>query len=219
MVVSGLTLMSSPWWIEIVKKTLATHYNLHLGTQINPEWGFYLCFMALLYHLLCTGAFELAKAFNQRSLVTHKLDHDREVYSGLNGILSESQLLNTLNWLGGDHCLYSDQQQQILNFHDTLISSNLAFINADINLKSLELANKLLELIKIFRRDFDMFPYDQTVLNYRLCLAPQLNCDRAGEWEDGLEYSKLEKKMLKAIQDIEEAYRDWRQSVKQNAFV
>lgn len=64
-----------------------------------------------------------------------------------------------------------------------------------------------------------MFPYWQTASNYRLCLAPQLNFDRAGQWEDGPACLELESKTLEAIQNIEIAYRAWRLSVTQHFFI
>ena len=52
-----------------------------------------------------------------------------------------------------------------------------------------------------------------------MCLAPQLNLDRDGKWEDGPKYDVLVNEMMRITSSFNSTFKDWRAEVKKGLFI
>lgn len=218
-VVSGLSLMSTPFWITVANAVFGKTLDLSITNDSDTLWGFLLCCLGLIYHLLNTGLYEVALSVTSKTTLEKKELHDKSIFSQLNEIIDEDALAHILSRLRSDHSLYRDSDQSIRNFVIKAMSSSNSFVCKDINDKTKLLCESLTKFVHFVDEHFDLYPYNQTTDNYRMCLAPQLNCDRAGSWDDSAAYGQLSNEMEAAIKAIKDAYRDWRNTVKEILYV
>ncbi|MGY3852834.1 hypothetical protein ACW5W8_08365 [Aeromonas aquatilis] len=218
-VVCGLSLMSTPLWITVVNAALGKTLELSITNDSDALWGFLLCCLGLVYHLLNTGLHEVASSVTSKATLEKKELHDRSIFSQLNDIITEETLSHILSRLRSDHSLCRDSDESMRNFVIKAMSSSNSFVCKDINEKTKLLCESLTKFVHFVDEHFDIYPYTQSADNYRMCLAPQLNCDRAGSWDDSAAYGQLSDEMEAAIKAIKDAYRGWRNSVKEVLYV
>ncbi len=145
--------------------------------------------------------------------------HDLEVFKGLNEAMSEDYLNNLISWVRTGDSLHLDDYVKLKSFIDQASSSTNSFLNSELRGTTLQFSQSLSNFTSFVDEHFDEYPYDQKVTNFKMCLAPRLNCDRAGSWEDSAEYDKLARKMVDITETIVQSYRGWRKSIKKNLYI
>lgn len=218
-VVCGLSLMSTPLWVTIANAILNKTFELSITDKSDTLWGFLLCCLGLVYHLLNTGLHEVALSVTSKATLEKKELHDKSIFSQLNTIIDEDTLEHILYRLRSDHSLYKNSDESMRNFIIKATSSSNSFLCTDINDKTKLLSKSWADFFRFVDEHFDIYPYNQSADNYRLCLAPQLNCDRAGSWDDNAAYGQLSDEMEVLIKAVKDTYRGWRNTVKENLYV
>ncbi|ADV86368.1 Uncharacterised protein [Vibrio vulnificus] len=218
-VVCGLSLMSTPLWITIVNEIFEKTLELSITNDSDTLWGFLLCCLGLVYHLLNTGLHEVALSVTSKAALEKKELHDKLIFEQLNDIVEEDALNHILSNLRSDHSIYRNSNQSIRDFIVKATSSSSSFVCKDISEKTASLCEALTEFIYFVDEHFDTYPYTQPQDNYRMCLAPQLNCDRAGSWSDSAAYGQLAGEMEQAVNAVKLSYKVWRKIVKEKLYV
>ncbi|WP_258184632.1 hypothetical protein [Vibrio splendidus] len=218
-VVSGLSLMSTPLWITVVNAVFERAFELSLTNGSDTAWGFALCCLGLIYHLVNSGLYEMALSVDTKAKAEKRDKHDLEVFKGLNEAMSEDYLNNLISWVRTGDSLHWDDYGKLKGFIDQASSSTNSFLNSELSGTTLQFSQSLSNFTSFVDENFDEYPYGQTVTNFKMCLAPQLNCDRAGSWEDSAEYGELAREMVDITEAIVQSYRGWRKSIKKNLYI
>lgn len=218
-VIAGLTLMSTPLWQDVVKSVIESQLHISLGNSNQVGWGFALCCVGLVYHLLSTSLHEVASAINSKGKIAQTLEHDRNIFQELHGILDESSLRSTLESLEVNHSIRYEKSEAILNFVRAAESSSKTFLTQEIKEKTEQLCKAATDLSRFISNEFDEYPYGQAVVNFQMCLAPRLNCDRAGSWDDMPKYDALTAQLFSKTSALMTAYQEWRIAVKESTYV
>ena len=218
-VVSGLSLMSTPLWITVVNAVFERAFELSLTNGSDAAWGFALCCLGLIYHLVNSGLYEMALSVDTKAKAEKRDKHDLEVFKGLNEAMSEDYLNNLISWVRTGDSLHWDDYGKLKRFINQASSSTNSFLNSELSGTTLQLGQSLSNFTSFVDEHFDEYPYGQTVTNFKMCLAPQLNCDRAGSWEDSAEYGELAREMVDITEAIVQSYRGWRKSIKKNLYI
>lgn len=218
-VITGLTLMSTPLWLVVVELVIESQLHISMGDSNQVGWGFALCFVGLVYHLLNTSLHEVASAINSKGKIAKTIEHDRNIFFELDGILNESSLRSTLESLEVNHATRLKNSEAILNFVRAAESSGKTFLTQEIKKKSEQLCKAASDLSWFISNEFDEYPYCQAVDNFQICLAPRLNCDRAGSWYDMPKYDALIAQLFSKTSALMTAYQEWRTAVKEVTYV
>lgn len=219
MVVAGLSLMSTPLWVSLVNHFLNKEFSFTFSNGSDIAWGFSLCVVALLYNLISTGIHELLIKKLTKEESAKAVEHDLNIYSKLDGIMSEEFLEKIISHLETSDAIYWDDFSAIEIFVRTADSAGNAFYTEKLKEKTTTLVESLRDLRQLVNNDFDEYPYTQAVTNFRMRLAPQLNCDRAGSWENGPAYNALTDKMMIITGRMNNEYKQWRLAVKSVLYV
>ncbi len=218
-VVAGLSLMSAPLWVSLVNHFLSKDFSFTFSNGRDIAWGFSLCVVALLYNLVSTGIHELLIKKLTKDESAKAIEHDLNIYSKLDGIMSEEFLEKIICHLETSDVIYWDDLSAIEILIRTADSAGNAFHTEKLKEKTTSLVDSLSDLKRLVDSDFDEYPYTQAVTNFRMCLAPQLNCDRAGNWEDGPAYAALTGQMMAITGRMTSEYKQWRLAVKSVLYV
>lgn len=218
-VIAGLSLMTTPIWTLLLGKFLENNFDFSITGESDLAWGFSLCVSGLLYHLAITEIHEflLAKNTKEKNQKTQK--HDSELFMKLADSLPEEYLNRLISYIETEDAIKWDDHRKIESFILLADETGHSFITPELKVSTKKLTSALSELIRFISRNFDEYPYGQGVANFKMCLAPQLNCDRAGSWEDGPKYDALVKEMMSLTQDISTSYKKWRTSVKDALYI
>ena len=179
-VVSGLALMSTPLWERVLDAILKRELNVSISGENDAAWGFSLCALGLFYHLINSGIYDALSSRSKRERAAQEAEHDRSIFMEADNLLGEGQLDSIASMLGSDHSIKSDDSALIDRYCDFLSAAGNTFIQPNLRSHTQEFLQSLVKLRHFIGNNFDMYPYNQTSLNYRICMAPNLNCDRAG---------------------------------------
>lgn len=218
-VIAGISLMTSPVWISAINALLATNFGISITQDSDVVWGFALCCAGLIYHLLNNGLHEVAAALRYREDNSGIYDHDCAIFEELNRIMDEDTLDYIMDGISTDDAIYWDNFKVIGYFSQKASSANTSFISPVIKEQTEELTATLNEFRKFVNAKFDEYPYRQQVMNFKMCLAPNLNSDRAGEWEDGPKYAALASEMMLLRQSCLDQYKIWRLAIKDVLYI
>ncbi|WP_250154854.1 hypothetical protein [Vibrio alginolyticus] len=215
----GLSLMSKPLWLGILNEILETQLQLSITDNSDTIWGFALCCLGLTYHLMSTGLHEVAVSINSKARLEKEYAHDTRVFSDLYELLEEPYLEKLIANIETNDAIYLDELNKLSAFIDAANSSGKKFISSQLKYATADLVNSLADFRGLVSKKFDEYPYGQCVTNFRMCLAPELNPDRAGDMSDLQEYNQLINAMLEKTNKISGSYKDWRSAVKETLFV
>lgn len=154
-------------------------------------------------------------------IIDKSVDHDVNLFSKADGILTENLLTNVLNRLLGDESIMSDNLEKIEDFLDFYKLSANIFLHDNLEKQKIELFEKLKILNCFLGEDFDMWPYDQNSENFRICMNPMVNVDRGGDFsiESDIEHTRLKRLLFEYCQNVELAYSNFRKEIKKTLFV
>ena len=218
-VISGLSIMSTPLWLIILNNVLEQELSISITSGSDTIWGFMLCFLGLTYHLINTGLLEYASSITDKHKRLKIDTHDLGIYEYLHNLLPEEYLEHLIAYIQTNDAIRYDDLKKLEKFVSSATSESYQFVTQQLNEDTKSLCDHLSSFLNHVNSDFDEYPYGQGVTNFRMCLAPQLNCDRAGNWEDGPEYDKLVSKMMDCTSNIQSFYKIWRSHIKHNLYV
>lgn len=210
--------MTTPFWQEVVKAVLEYEFHLSIGSSNEMAWGFALCCVGVLYHLLSTGLYEVALAINSKGKDIKIFEHDRQIFNNFQDLLSEEQLEIIIGTLEGSHSITHNNSEAIYYFFNTADSSSNMFINVLIKDKMESLSKSAQDFYIFINDNFDEYPYGQSISDFKMCLAPQLNCDRAGSFEDMPRYDLLAGQLEVKARKLLSCYKEWRIAVKDTLY-
>lgn len=218
-VIAGLSLMTTPIWTLLLSKFLEKSFEFSITGESDLAWGFSLCVSGLLYHLVITGMHDLLLAQNTKEKNQKIQTHDSELFMKLADSLPEEYLNRLICYIETEDAIKWDDHRKIESFILLSNEAGHSFITPELKASTEQLTSVLSEFIRFISRNFDEYRYGQGVANFKTCLAPQLNCDRAGSWEDWPKYDALVKEMMSLTQGISASYKKWRTSVKDALYI
>jgi hypothetical protein len=218
-VIAGLSLMIAPLWSVVINKVLTKEFNFSITGAADVTWGFLLCALGLVYHVFSTGLHEFALKIVAKEKESRVYAHDASLFARLAELLPEDYLINLVAGVETEHAIRWGDFRKIETFVRVASESGNSFITPKIREKNEYLISVLGDLVEFINKNFDEYPYGQAVTNFKMCLAPQLNCDRAGSWEDGPRYDALVEQMMSDTQRTITAYKEWRASVKEFLYI
>ena len=218
-VIAGLSLMTTPIWTLLLSKLLEKNFEFSITGESDLAWGFSLCVSGLLYHLAITGKHEFLLAQNTKEKNQKIQKHDSELFMTLADSLPEEYLNRLIGYIETEDAIRWDEHRKIESFILLANEAGHSFMTPELKASTEKLTSALSEFIRFISRNFDEYPYGQGVTNFKMCLAPQLNCDRAGSWEDGPKYDALVKEMMSFTQGISVSYKEWRTTVKDALYI
>jgi len=150
-----------------------------------------------------------------------KLDHEKAIFGNSNVLLEERELLYFLDVLQTDDAYFSNDLRKITKFCDFFREEGNQYIGGKLRRKCLELVNSLLILTEFLSLNFFVFPKSRQGPDFRLCLYPELNVDRAGSGNpsDMARYFKFQKELDSKIKLVRIAYRQYRAKIKGTLFI
>lgn len=215
----GLSLMSKPLWLGIVNELLEAQWQLSITDDSDTIWGFALCCLGLAYHLMSTGLHEVAVAINSKTRLEREYSHDVKVFNELYELLDEPYLEDLIAKIETNDSIYFDELNKLSKFLTVASSSSKQFVSKQLKVATTELNQSIDNFRILVRNKFDEYPYGQCVENFRMCLAPELNPDRAGDMTDLQEYNQLIDTMMQNTKEISSSYAVWRSVVKDILYV
>ncbi|OOE73424.1 hypothetical protein [Salinivibrio sp. ML290] len=218
-VVGGLSLMSTPLWLGIVNNLFEAQFQISITDNSDTTWGFALCCLGLSYHLMSTGLHEVAVTIKSKARLEKEYSHDVQVFNELHELLDEPYLEKLIANIETNDAIYTEELNKLSHFTEVASSSGKQFISSQLKVATTELVQSLVEFRILVSQKFDEYPYDQCVDNYRMCLAPEVNPDRAGCMRDIQEYRLLINIMMEKTKNISTSYKVWRTAVKELLYV
>lgn len=225
LVISGVSIMTTPLWVDLINFFLKKQYNYSLTGEKDEFWGFMLCLLGSIYGIFTNISLKYVdhkeykyKRQEEKNELSNKVNHDKGVFINFDKILSEEKLNSFLNYIRTNDALMSN--------HTDMLEDSLVFLRMQKNnflIREIEDSKEILissidEFLRFHCENFDMWPYHQTGDIYRTCLEPTLNVDRGGKWEDGRKYDLLVNEMLSKLKNLESSYNEFRNSIKNNIF-
>ncbi len=221
MVVSGIALISTPLWEKILDALLQKQFDVRISGPNDAAWGFALCALALVYHLVNTGIYDALRSRSKQERTSLEIEHDRSIFLKADSELTEQQLDWFLEVLSNDHSYRSSGVSRLDNFCRVLVATQNTFLRKTLDGRSNDFlveANNLLEFISY---KFFVFPSKQSGEDLRFCMVPGLNCDREGDGspEQMAKYDALTDEVCELIKQVRKLYVELRISIKRELIV
>lgn len=218
-VISGLGMMSKPLWLTLINIVFQTGFQFSITEESDTAWGFCLVLVGLTYHLINTGLHEFLISKKEVTYNLKKDEHDIKIFQSLNFMMDEPYVNNLFDYMHTSDAIMWDDFQKLRDFLIHAKETRNQFVDEKLKQQMSTFSTSLNELLSFINKEFDEYPYGQANTNFRMCLAPQLNCDRAGAWEDGPKYDSLVQQMMDKSSAVITSYKDWRLAVKEILFV
>jgi len=220
-VISGIALMSTPLWQEIIAAILRSRFDLDLVPGDSVTWGFALVVVGLVYHFATTSLFQYSKSITDSEKNIQRNTHDRQIFEESIKILTEEELASYLDWLANDHSYRENAADKVAGYHDYHAKPKNRFINEDLNSAALNMVRALGEILSWTSLNFWVYPENQKRENTRFCMHPELNLDRQGHGtpEQMQMYDELTKTLNELIRDVSDTYTSYRKKIKEQLFI
>jgi len=220
-VLSGIALMGSPFWQEILVAFLKKELDLNLLPGGNTLWGFLLVLAGLIYNLVTNSFSKSIESTKERDTLLDKRTHDINIFNGSEEHLTEEEFVEHLDDLINDHSYMIDESKKVGRFQHYFLRSGSQYIDKEIQKKLDALLESIMKIVRFTSLYFEVFPRKQTDPNLRLCMHPTWNIDR--EWDGREESKKKYEEATKELDDVIElagtCYEEYRLLVKQKLFV
>jgi hypothetical protein len=218
-VIGGLGLMSKPLWLTVINVIFETSIQLSITDNADSAWGFALVVLGLIYHFFNTGLHEFVISKKESSQKQLSDTHDLEIFKSIDLMINEPYVDNLIAYMQTSDAIMREDFEKLRKFGVYASESRNQFLAENLKKSTETLINMLNSLLSFINKEFDEYPYSQAKTNFRMCLAPQLNCDRAGQWEDGPKYDVLIDQMMQKTSALNSNYKDWRSVIKKNLLV
>ena len=219
--IAGLTLISTPIWERVIDGILKDQFSISISGPNDAAWGFALCALALIYHLLNAGIYDALRNQSQRERSTLEIEHDRKIFMNADAILPEQQLEWFLHQIETDHSYRLSQTTKLDKFCQALVGVGETFVRPGLHEKTGELLRAISELRDFIGLKFFVYPEKQSGDDFRLCMMPAWNCDRGANptYENLNKYDNLSDELLSLVDKVRSAYKDYRLAVKRDIVV
>lgn len=151
------------------------------------------------------------------------LEHDRAAFNAGNAILNETDLRDVLEQLGSEHLYYRGRWKPVGKFVEHFSTETARYIISDLLPPLDNLLVHLSSLIRFVTTSFFIYPNRQPSddENLSFCMYPDHNVDREGSGTDkewGF-YNTKSHELLEIIWRIEEAFAEYRRTIKRTLAV
>lgn len=148
-------------------------------------------------------------------------EHDLKIFEVSDKIFNEDDLNIILQSLLADESIWREEQDKLVKFKCFFDKSSSDYINNNIEDLKNNLILSLQNLLSFILNQFDMYPYNQPLENYKICMQPKLNTDRLGigEPDERQAHTKLYIELRKVTEDFENKFKAYRKTVKTNLFI
>ena len=203
-VATGSTMVAGPFWEPYLHAWAENFFGIHIDTPTNPSFGLALVALGLLYHF---GAMRIESI----EKIMHKNDinaHSREQYKKFKSILSEEAIERILGNLIGDHSIYNDSTEVLRETLAFLRRTGGMFLDKEMHRTAQELRDAMENLVDFIGSHFFVFPSNQHRSNYRMCMQPEWNVDRATPNNSEIaKYEALTKRLEELIKLTQDKYK------------
>lgn len=215
-VISGIAMMSTQIWEIILDAVLKRQFDISISCSNDAAWGFALCMLGLVYHTANTRLYELSQNIVFRARKQQEVLHDKEIFSEVNEIMPEEQVVDFINNLINDHSYYSHEAARITLFARFLATTGSQFLTQPLSERARDFIKTSDELSEFLTYKFFVFPEGQIEPNMRHCMVPGLNMDREGDGspEQSQQYDALTNELEALSSKFMQHYRALRASVK-----
>lgn len=214
---SGLLLMSSPWWSDLVNFFASRYFGVTLPPyESHLDWGLPLVALGLLYHLAVHYFSEFLSAKHAAETRSAHLEHDRKTFSDLVNAMSELQLAEIVCDLRDQHAYYSSQARIMDMATRHLLAPSTQYIAPEVQATARVFGESLADLREWLSLNF--FPYGQANgTELRFCLYPELNEDRSGTFptpEQSRRYFQFAEQLYSKLAEVDSKYAVFRSTAK-----
>jgi len=215
-VIGGIAMMSTPVWKAILDAVLKRQFDISISGGNDVAWGFALCVLGLVYHMANTGLYELLQNTVHRARKEQEVLHDKEIFSKVNEIMTEEQIVAFIYNLENDHSYYFEEATRVIQFARFLAATGNQFLTQPLSERVQDFIKASNELGEFLGHKFFVFPKEQTGQNLRLCMVPRLNMDREGDGslEQSRKYDALTDELEVLSRKLIQQYRALRGNVK-----
>ena len=216
-VISGLLLIGSPWWADLVTAVVSSYFGISLpNTEPHFGWGFGLVLSGLAYHAFVHYVGELVNEGRQMLDLIARREHDRRNFESFRRLMSEEDLGWFFSSLLNDHAYYSESAQKLDFALQHLMAPATQFIDNELVEAGVQLGASLKSLA------------DWISLNFwvvgalgkngsRYCLFPSGNDDRAERTPTTAQvkrYDELTHQLHEMVKDSSAKYNEFRGAIK-----
>lgn len=215
-IVAGLALTSASIIEKIIQVVFKVTYDIDIFGGNDAIVGVGLVALGLIHNIVLQR--EKTKVEISANLPvdnTAQLEHDVQIFSRLNEIMSEANLESTLNCLEVNHAYFYSKYSPIEAFIYAIDKSDNAFASDTLNDAMGGLRNRLQRLNSFLINNCQQMR-NGTNDDY-LSLHPYWNCERDGTFgnrEDDINYDKAMNEMFDVINDARAGYVSYRKSIK-----
>ena len=147
-----------------------------------------------------------------------QLEHDRNAFLSLDEIMSEPTFRDFVGWVVGDHSYRSEQIEPIDRAFESMTLDSGAFIDPDVERARGELRKALGKMCDFLALNF--FVVRNGGNNHKLCLYPDLCCDRGNPTpQDAARYDQYAATLSRILHEAIDAYQVFRRTVKQRLLI
>jgi hypothetical protein len=225
---SGVFLLSTPLWQEILVSFLNINYSMNLNATDNSLIGIFTIALGLLYHLITTSIFEYTTAIENRNntekiklVKNRELEHDLKVFKDIDLNLKERDLLNYIESIETDHSFTSSSKSKVYPAYFFAEESKYEFIDTELNRALEKFVHALTNQIQWCSCHFWAHPSHIAMEDPRYCLHPDLNEDRGGrsDSEADIAYSGFSRTLNQLTEETVETYKAFRKIVKRKLYI
>ena len=158
--------------------------------------------------------------FDMNSIDEQK-EHDKGIFIISDRIINEDNLNIITQTLLEDESITCEMQDLLIEFKSFFKKCSSSYLNQAIDESKNKLISSSEKLIIFLTNEFDKFPLRQQNENFKICMRPNLNCDRNGllkpnEYEV---HNKLYRNLSKIVTELSNNYKDYRKIIKSNLFI
>ena len=225
---SGVVLLSTPLWQDILVSFLNINYSMNLNTADNSLLGVFTIALGLFYHLVTTSIFEYTTAIENRNKTaditlskTRELDHDVKVFQEIDVNLRERDLLNYIDTIETDHSFTSSSKSKVYPVYFFAEESKYEFIDPELNQALEKFVIALTEQMQWCSCHFWTHPNHIKMEDPRYCLHPDLNEERGGrsDREADIAYTDFSKTLNRLTKETTNTYKAFRKTVKCKLYI
>lgn len=216
-VLAGLLLVASPWWLDLVSALAHRYFDVTLPTAASHvAMGVVLVGLGLLYHLIVHYINELIASQRESTTLAAQREHDREIFAQFVSHVSENDLAWILGDLQDQHAYTSPQGTKLDLAVKHLLAPSTQFIDVQVSAAGKRLGMALRELRNWTSLNFFVYG-PQTDEGLRFCLYPELNQDRTlrvPSAEDSRRYGEFAQELYVKVDEVHAQYAQFRAVVK-----
>ena len=226
MVGSGIAMMTTPFWLEIVSALVKEKFNLVIIDEFNPIYGLSLVLIALIFNTVNLHLDQRANvtvnpilSAEENAQIQMKRDHDVELYRKESAILDQAQIDYFYNHVGAEHTCWDDDYRCLADLHDFSIKPENRYLDEGVLAQRDSLALACNKLSWFLVTHFFHFPDRKIDGRWQKALYPELNIDRGGSYEGTGRYDKYADELSGLLKELKATFKEYRIAIKETYIV